>query len=122
MIYLPQLEQEQLEPQLPIISISYWCLQSQGEVRVGGDGNSKNIQLEAPEHPHSPFMMMVLLSSGRTVWRLCLLVWLVWFLEFLLSWCDVEGTLIAGQASLLCSVLEDPNPDSEYYPRSQSDH
>jgi len=39
--YFPQLEQEQLEPQL---------------------------QLEEPEHPHSPFMMTD--------------VWIVWWLEF----------------------------------------
>jgi len=38
--YFPQLEQEQSEPQL---------------------------QLELPEHPHSPFMMMVLVGSWEVV-------------------------------------------------------
>jgi hypothetical protein len=37
LIYLPQLEQEQLEPQLPIISISYSYLQSEGWVGKGRD-------------------------------------------------------------------------------------
>jgi hypothetical protein len=49
--YFPQLEQEQSAPQLPIAEVSI------GEsVRVG-----KNIQLEEPEHPHSPFMMIGLI-------------------------------------------------------------
>jgi hypothetical protein len=52
MTYFPQLEQEQSEPQLPITQVSIGCGSKWGK--------RKSIQLEAPEHPHSPFMMMVL--------------------------------------------------------------
>jgi len=43
-IYFPQLEQEQSVPQL---------------------------QLEAPEHPHSPFMMIDMIDFWRSWWSWC---------------------------------------------------
>jgi len=59
-IYFPQLEHEQLVPQL---------------------------QLEAPEHPHSPFMMMMVLIVGGVDWSVyvcvvCDLSFLICFPEF----------------------------------------
>jgi hypothetical protein len=35
LIYFPQLEQEQLEPQLPVISISYLPMKAEGGVKRG---------------------------------------------------------------------------------------
>lgn len=48
MIYFPQLEQEQSEPQLPSDSLLADAPASCGK---GG------VQLEEPEHPHSPFIL-----------------------------------------------------------------
>jgi hypothetical protein len=74
MIYLPQLEQEQSEPQLPVFIVS---IHSREMAEVGSElERRQDIQLEDPEHPHSPFMVMVLL----VVWESGLLV-----LELLLS-------------------------------------
>jgi len=60
LIYLPQLAHEQLVPQLPMGEVSR-CRERKGE-RRRGKGVERGeelvlLQLEAPEHPHSPFMM-----------------------------------------------------------------
>jgi hypothetical protein len=64
LIYFPQLEQEQSEPQLPVISISYLFMKAEGGVKRGQ--GKDNVQLEEPEHPHSPFIVVVLLVGNRT--------------------------------------------------------
>ena len=60
MTYLPQLEQEQLEPQLPV---RHLVLLIKKRTQGMGFWKGKDIQLDEPEHPHSPFMMVVV-SGG----------------------------------------------------------
>ncbi|CAL3971930.1 unnamed protein product [Diplocarpon coronariae] len=50
-VYFPQLEHEQLEPQLPVHPAMI------GKARQGITQEDTNIQLELPEHPHSPFIL-----------------------------------------------------------------
>ncbi len=45
-------------------SISYLFMKAEGGVKRGQ--GKDNVQLEAPEHPHSPFIVMVLLVGNRT--------------------------------------------------------
>ncbi|KAI6711929.1 hypothetical protein JHW43_005501 [Diplocarpon mali] len=50
-VYFPQLEHEQLEPQLPVHPAMI------GKARQGITQEDTNVQLELPEHPHSPFIL-----------------------------------------------------------------
>ena len=66
--------QEQLDPQLPRwvegISIVLMDLNwmGRGEKSRRQLGWYDDVQLELPEHPHSPFMMMTVSWSGIEVW------------------------------------------------------
>lgn len=67
MTYLPHEEQEQSEPQLPIAYQYTFLWKLACMVRHTGPQEDigrgrRNVQLEVPEHPHSPFMIADLRS------------------------------------------------------------